>query len=45
MSLLLFIILFVVSLFCLYFAIVCLIVAYRENDLPDIEDLETQQDS
>jgi hypothetical protein len=45
MSIVLFLILFVVSLFCLYFAIMCLIVACRENDLPDIEDLETQQDS
>ncbi len=45
MSIVLFLILFVVSLSCLYFAIVCLIVACRENDLPDIEDLETRQDS
>jgi hypothetical protein len=45
MGLLLFLILIVVSMFCLYFAIVCLIVACRENELPDIEDLETQQDN
>ena len=45
MNILLLSILFVVSLFCLYFAIVCLIVACRENELPDIEDLEIQKDS
>ena len=40
MSIALLLILFAVSLFCLYFAIVCLIVACRENELPDIDDLE-----
>ncbi len=34
-----------VSLFCLYFAIACVIAAYRENDLPDIEDLDSHQDT
>jgi len=29
-----------ITLFCLYLAIVCLFAAAREYDLPDIEDVE-----
>jgi hypothetical protein len=30
----------IVALFCLFFAIKCLLVASRECQLPDIEDIE-----
>ena len=28
------------SIVCLYFAVACLVAAYHENELPDIEDVE-----
>jgi hypothetical protein len=34
-----------ITLFCLYLAIVCLFAAAREYDLPDIDDVEVGETS
>lgn len=34
----------IVALFCLFDAIRCLLVASRESQLPDIEDIEIEED-
>ena len=33
----------VLVLYCLYAFVICLLAIYRENELPDIEDVQAQE--